>query len=216
MSTHTHTPFPGFAVLCPILALAAVSPAIAGHPSENGHSPGAQNSLRLSAEQLDRVTASGNLVEQDPTVTGQDNVQWGKTASWIAQLPTPEGTSGGGMGEHSRSTQAANINGGFTSDNNAFGIQFNVKDEDGNAGRDGVGNVSQGAGGAPHETHPGDGGNGQHALNNSFLDPNDQNTPSAGFSNVLNPVTGELGGLDPATTPFTPIVIENTDTVFAD
>ena len=49
------------------------------------------------------------------------------------------------MGQLSRSTEAADRNGGFASDDNAFGITFNVKDADGNAGRQGVGNVSAGA-----------------------------------------------------------------------
>ena len=61
------------------------------------------------------------------------------------------------MGQLSRSTEAADRNGGFASDDNAFGITFNVKDADGNAGRQGVGNVSAGARGL-HQTAPGDGG----------------------------------------------------------
>jgi hypothetical protein len=128
--------------------------------------------------------ASGAWAQQsqDPSIGGQLNQCWGQVASGIAQLDTPDGTSGGGMGQHSRSTQAANRNGGFANDQNGFGIQFNVKDEDGNAGRGGVGNVSKGA---PHNAHPGDGGNGVHAINNS------NETSGAGFSNILDPVTGQ-------------------------
>ena len=125
-------------------------------------------------------------VQQDPAVTGQLNQAWGQTASKTAKLDTPEETNGGGMGQHSRSTTAANNNGGFASNDNAFGITFNVKDDDGNAGRQGVGNVSADAQ-APHHTAPGDGGNGQHAINNGGT-----------FASLLNPVTGEatpaLGG----------------------
>ncbi|MGH6944825.1 MAG: hypothetical protein ACREH6_11470 [Geminicoccaceae bacterium] len=75
------------------------------------------------------------------------------------------------MGQHSRSTQAANTNGGFASSSNGFGITFNV-----NGGRQGVGNVSKGA---PHATHPGDGGNGVHAANNGQV-----------LAGTLDPVTG--------------------------
>ena len=81
------------------------------------------------------------------------------------------------MGSHSRSTTAANNNGGFASDDNDFGITFNVRDSDEtNNGRDGVGNVSKGPN---HNAHPGDGGNGTHATNN------------VGLSSVIDPVTGE-------------------------
>lgn len=122
--------------------------------------------------------------DQDPSVGGQLNECWGKVASQLAKLDTPDGTNGGGMGQHSRSTQAANLNGGFTSDGNAFGITFNVKEDGGNAGRLGVGNATRGA---PHFAEPGDGGNGQHAINNGGT-----------LSALLNPVTGEatpaLGG----------------------
>lgn len=106
-----------------------------------------------------------------PETGGQLNQCWGQIASQTAQLDTPDGTSGGGMGQHSRSTQAANLNGGFAATGNGFGIQFNV-----DGGRDGVGNVSAGEN---HNTHPGDGGNGQHAINN------------AGLAEALNPVTGQ-------------------------
>jgi hypothetical protein len=115
----------------------------------------------------------------DPAVGGQLNQCWGQIASQVAKLDTPDGTSGGGMGQHSRSTQAANTNGGFASDSNGFGIQFNV-----DGGRTGVGNVSKGS---PHNSHPGDGGNGQHAINNGSDTEN-----GAGFSTILDPVTGQF------------------------
>jgi hypothetical protein len=125
--------------------------------------------------------AQTTRVEQDPSTGGSLNECWGQIASQTAKLDTPDGTSGGGMGQHSRSTQAANTNGGFASDDNAFGITFNV-----DGGRQGVGNVSADADG-PHQAHPGDGGNGQHAINNGGQ-----------FAALLNPVTGEatpaLGG----------------------
>jgi hypothetical protein len=124
-----------------------------------------------------------------PETGGQLNQCWGQVASQTAKLDTPDGTSGGGMGQHSRSTQAANNNGGFTANNeesgvNGFGITFNVFDEeDGNAGRDGVGNASAGPN---HGVHPGDGGNGQHAINNGSDLEN-----GSGLSTILDPVTGD-------------------------
>jgi hypothetical protein len=85
------------------------------------------------------------------------------------------------MGQHSRSTQAADINGGFASSDNAFGITLS-DNTDGSTGRLGVGNASaapRDVGG--HETAPGDGGNGQHALDNA-----------GPLSSTLNPVNGQL------------------------
>lgn len=126
--------------------------------------------------------AQTDRVEQDPSTGGQLNRCWGETASQTAKLDTPEGTSGGGMGQHSRATKAADKNGGFANSNNGFGITFNT-----DGGRQGVGNVSADENG-PHQTHPGDGGNGQHAINNGT------STSGAGFANVLDPVTGQFGG----------------------
>lgn len=118
---------------------------------------------------------------QDPGTTGQGNKDWGEVASNLAQLSTegstaPDGSdaNGGAMGQHSRTTTAADNNGGFANSDGI--IQFNVKDADGNAGRDGVGNVSRDV----HNSEPGDGGNGTHAVNNAEL------------AGVVNPVTGEF------------------------
>jgi hypothetical protein len=97
----------------------------------------------------------------------QDNVCWGKTASALAQR-SDDSVAGGGMGAHSRSETAANNVGGFANSSNPFG-----QDQP----RAGVGNVS---GSFPHGVAPGDGGNGQHAVNNG-----------QGFSTVIDPVTGE-------------------------
>lgn len=116
----------------------------------------------------------------DSSVGGQLNRCWGQMASQTAKLPTPDGTSGGGMGQHSRATKAADKNGGFANSDNAFGITFNT-----DGGRDGVGNVSKSD---PHNAHPGDGGNGQHAINNSNMED------GLGFANVLDPVNGQLVG----------------------
>ncbi len=117
---------------------------------------------------------------QDPGTTGQGNKDWGKVVSNLARLSTdgstaPDGSAanGGAMGQHARSTTAANNNGGFA--NSTCFIQLNVKDADGNAGRDGVGNVTRDV----HHSQPGDGGNGTHAVNNAKL------------SGVVNPVTCE-------------------------
>lgn len=119
---------------------------------------------------------------------GQGNSDWGTVASNTAQLDTEHSTTddgddanGGGMGQHSRSTQGANENGGFAAQDidgdgdggNAFNIEFNT-----DGGRLGVGNATRSA---PHnEDSPSDGGNGRHATNNAAL------------AEVLDPVTGDL------------------------
>jgi hypothetical protein len=126
---------------------------------------------------LSTATSLWAASPQDPSTGGQLNRCWGNIASQTAQLDTPEGTSGGGMGQHSRSTEAADQNGGFANSDNGFGITFNVKEEDEtNAGREGVGNVS-----AQDHDEPGDGGNGLHAINNGSaagrLDPVDGQGP---------------------------------------
>jgi hypothetical protein len=95
----------------------------------------------------------------------QDNRCWGDIASQVARSDNPT-NSGGGMGWHSRSGTAAGINGGFAT----TGIIQQP--------RQGVGNVSSSP---PHNTDPGDGGNGQHAVNNGFL------------AATLDPVTGGAG-----------------------
>ena len=121
----------------------------------------------------------------DPSVGGQLNQCWGQIASQLAKVEPTGDVKGGGMGAHSRSTQAADQVGGFANSNNAFGITFNV-----DGGRTGVGNVSKGQ---PHNVHPGDGGNGAHAINNS-------STGGFRFSSILDPTNGQLvgaGGVDP-------------------
>jgi hypothetical protein len=109
---------------------------------------------------------------------GQLNRCWGKVASQLAQQGRDDDIPGGGLGSHSRSTTAANNVGGFASDNNDFDITLNEVNAEGNHGRDGVGNVSAGP---IHNTNPGDGGNGQHAINNgrlaAALDPVDGQGP---------------------------------------
>lgn len=108
---------------------------------------------------------------QDPSTGGQLNQCWGQVAAQIAKLDTSGvNANGGGMGIHSR---AAAGQGETFGDNPPFGEPFNT-----DGGRTGVGNVSQGF---PHNTHPGDGGNGQHAINNGLL------------SSVFNPLTGAFG-----------------------
>lgn len=124
---------------------------------------------------------------QDPGTTGQNNKCWGKIASGLAQYDSPNydstTMSGGGMGMHSRSQTAADKNGGFNVSSNFFGNhQVDRKNDPtiGNAGRTGVGNVSAGQ---PHNTAPGDGGNGQHAVNNGEF-----------FTPLVDPVTGTFMG----------------------
>jgi hypothetical protein len=134
------------------------------------------------------ITTAGLLGSPASAAPGDaGNRDWGKVASNTAQLDTSHATAddgsdanGGAMGQHSRSTEAANINGGFAGQDtdgdgdggNAFGIEFNT-----DGGRQGVGNVSSGP---PHNTDPGDGGNGVHAINN------------ANAAGTLDPVTGDL------------------------
>lgn len=102
-----------------------------------------------------------------------DNRCWGEVVSGLAQYDSPNVTSdmhGGPMGMHSRSQEAASINGGFAT-NSIVPVD---------QPRSGVGNVSAGA---PHFTAPGDGGNGQHAVNNGEV-----------FVPIIDPVTGTFMG----------------------
>ena len=110
-----------------------------------------------------------NKATNDPSVGGQANKCWGETASGIAKLTGLDGTSGGGMGQHSRSATAAEKNGGFSSGDGPIQLP---------QPRQGVGSVSGDLDG-PHGVHPGDGGNGVHAANNGQV-----------FSAQLDPVTG--------------------------
>jgi hypothetical protein len=125
------------------------------------------------------MAQSTSLTPQDPSIGGQLNQCWGVVASQLAQL---DGATGGGMGNHSRSTTAANNVGGFASSNNQLNITLNARDLNapnqagGVPSRQGVGNVSAGS---IHQTPTGDGGNGQHGINNGEF-----------FSPQLNPVTG--------------------------
>ena len=124
--------------------------------------------------------AAGN--PQDPSKGGQLNRCWGSIASQVAKLDTSYvDANGGGMGIHSR---AAAGQGSTFGENVPFGTPFNELNAEGNHGRTGVGNVS---GGAPHFTHPGDGGNGQHAINNG------NSTDGLGFANLIDPLTGFFG-----------------------
>lgn len=136
------------------------------------------------------IATAAALIGSPALAEPQQNRDWGKVASNLARLDTDHSTAadgtdanGGAMGQHARSTQAADNNGGFTATgSNGFGITFNVK-EDGeqSAGRLGVGNATRGA---PHNSEPGDGGNGVHAINN------------ANAAGILDPVTGDFVGGD--------------------
>ena len=112
---------------------------------------------------------------QDPGTTGQRNQCWGNVASQLAQLGSNDNIAGGGMGSHSRSGTAAEINGGFA--NGIIPIP---------QPRNGVANQTR----EFHGTEPGDGGNGVHANNNAlatrFLDPV-TGQRSDGTTNVLTP-----------------------------
>jgi hypothetical protein len=108
---------------------------------------------------------------QDPSIGGQDNQCWGNVASQLAKI---------GMGDHSKSAKAP---GTTFADNPIIGIE---------EPRNGVGNQSR-IPGAPHQTEPGDGGNGVHATNNAILtDP--ALSPFNGFA--LDPVTGVFVNAD--------------------
>jgi hypothetical protein len=122
------------------------------------------------------ISAAGIAQAQDrPAATS--NRCWGEIASGLAQYESPNVTeemNGGSMGMHTRSSAAAIRNGGFNDPTvNPFGAT---------QPRQGVGNVSRDPDGL-HHTAPGDGGNGQHAVNNGQL------------SAVIDPVTGQpMGG----------------------
>ncbi len=90
---------------------------------------------------------------------------------------------GGAMGLHSRSLTAAENNGGFAS-NGVFTIP---------QPRDGVGNVSSGF---PHNTPPGDGGNGQHAVNNGEFLATIADPATGVFFSPTNPGTAITCSLD--------------------
>lgn len=113
------------------------------------------------------LAGASMAAQASPAATA--NRCWGEVASGLAQYESPnvtEGMSGGPMGMHSRSAEASAKNGGFATNPVVPVTQP----------RSGAGNVS---GGAPHLTAPGDGGNGQHAVNNGEV-----------FSTILDPVTG--------------------------
>jgi hypothetical protein len=99
---------------------------------------------------------------QDPSIGGQANSCWGTVAAQLAKI---------GMGDHSKSAKAP----GFT-----FADTGIITEP-----RNGVGNQSR-LPEAPHQTQPGDGGNGQHAANNAALtDPT-----KSGFGVGLDPIDG--------------------------
>jgi hypothetical protein len=119
--------------------------------------------------------ATSAAAQQDPDTGGNLNRCWGEVARQTAQYQstTQDDTEiverGGGMGTHSRSTTAANKVGGFTNTTTnelPFDLTFNELNADGNHSRLGVANATRGA---PHNAEPGDGGNGQHAINNGQL-----------------------------------------------
>jgi hypothetical protein len=109
---------------------------------------------------------AGSAYAQSTTPAAPLNQCWGQVATGLAQYDSPNYDSttmnGGSMGMHSRSATAADINGGFAT--TGFVQQP----------RSGVGNVSTDV----HGVAPGDGGNGQHAINNGSL------------SQFIDPVTG--------------------------
>jgi hypothetical protein len=128
------------------------------------------------------------MAQQDPSTGGQLNKCWGKIASATAQLTVNDpNIKGGAMGAHVRSSQGADRVGGFASTTNDFPVNFN---EDG--GRLGVGGATRSF---PHFEEPGDGGIGQHAINNGVGDN------GLGLANTFDPVTGNrIATQDPSTT----------------
>jgi hypothetical protein len=121
---------------------------------------------------------------QDPNIGGNLNKCWGEVAAAIAQLDVPEqGTvyvnfagetfvfdgNGGAMGLHSR-------------DPNGQGTTFfdSFPNTDNRAG---IGNATGNEAG-PHHVEPGDGGLGEHAINNGT------SSTGLGLSNFIDPSTG--------------------------
>jgi hypothetical protein len=128
-------------------------------------------------------------VPNDPAVGGQLNRCWGEIASQLAQLPTDGTANGGAMGLHSKDNQAPDTT---FRDNPLFGGTAT-------GGRAGIGNATGGTTG-PHQVAPGDGGLGQHAINNGTTTTDAQihfgpTTLTSGFSNLADPRTG--GAPDP-------------------
>ena len=114
---------------------------------------------------LGAASVASAQATNDPSVGGQLNQCWGQIASQIAKLDTSGvNANGGAMGLHTRAAAGQG---------DTFGDAFGFNTD---GGRTGVGNVSDGS---PHNVDPGDGGNGQHAINNS----NDSGAPTGGFSN---------------------------------
>jgi hypothetical protein len=122
-------------------------------------------------------------VPNDPAVGGQLNRCWGEIASQLAQLPTDGTANGGAMGLHSKSFAAPDA----TFRDSVFG---------GPGPRLGIGNATGGTTG-PHQVAPGDGGVGQHAINNGTTTTDAQihlgpTTLTSGFSNLADPRTGDF------------------------
>jgi hypothetical protein len=125
-------------------------------------------------------------VPNDPAVGGQLNRCWGEIASQLAQMDTSDSlANGGGMGQHSKDNQAK---GTTFRDNPLFGGTAE-------GGRAGLGNGTSGTNG-PHQMATGDGGLGQHAINNGTtttdaqIHNRDGSISTSGFSNLADPVTG--------------------------
>lgn len=116
--------------------------------------------------------ATTAMAETHTDPVPQDNRCWGESASGLAHIEA------GAMGQHSRSQKAP---GDSFADNFGGGTILTEP-------RQGVGNVSRGA---PHNTEPGTGGNGQHAVNNGTF-----------FSSIIDPVTGEAASGDPDRIPL--------------
>jgi hypothetical protein len=122
-------------------------------------------------------------VPNDPAVGGQLNRCWGEIASQLAQMSTDGiDANGGAMGLHSKDNNAPDT----TFRDSVFGGTDN--------NRLGIGNATGGTTG-PHQVAPGDGGIGQHAINNGTTTTDAQihfgpTTRTSGFSNLADPRTG--------------------------
>jgi hypothetical protein len=121
-----------------------------------------------------------NRVENTPETGGQLNRCWGDVASDLAQLDTSStGLNGGAMGLHSM-------------DNNT--PQETFRDVF-NGPRLGIGNGTAQEEG-PHAAAPGDGGLGEHAINNGTTTTDGVTfLGGLGFSVVINPINA--GAPDP-------------------
>jgi hypothetical protein len=161
--------------LCTATLLLTATGAMAGKVERTPNNPAINGSNPLT----NPVTG----VVQGP----QLNRCWGEIASQLAQLPTDGTANGGAMGLHSKDNNAPDA-----TFRDSFLFDPNVTN------RAGIGNGTANVDG-PHGIAPADGGLGQHAINNgtttsgaTFTSGGVSNPGQSGFSNLLDPRTGDF------------------------